>query len=166
MSNIEFNDLLLNNANFLKPFAINLTKDRDAANDLFQETLYKALSNHDKYRAGTNIKAWLFTIMRNIFINDYRRKAKQRTIFDHSPNEYLLNLQQPIVRNAAETELRMKEIHEAIRQLPDIFKVPFQLYFDGYKYSEIATALNEPLGTIKSRIHFARKLLKEQISRY
>ncbi|MES1222475.1 MAG: RNA polymerase sigma factor [Bacteroidota bacterium] len=162
----EFNKILLNNADFLKPFAINLTKDSEAANDLFQETLYKALANHDKYNVGTNIKAWLFTIMRNIFINDYRRKVKQRTIFDNTPNDYLINLKQVSIGNTAESDLRMKEINEAIQQLPEIFKTPFMLYFDGYKYQEIAAELNEPLGTIKSRIHFARKLLKEQISRY
>lgn len=166
MSDTEFNSLLLNNAEFLKPFAINLTRDNEAANDLYQETLYKALANHEKYNVGTNIKAWLFTIMRNIFINDYRRKAKQKTIFDNSPNEFLLNNQQSAIANAAESDMRIKEINAAIRQLPEIFKTPFLLYFDGYKYNEIADALHEPLGTIKSRIHFARKLLKEQISRH
>jgi RNA polymerase sigma-70 factor (ECF subfamily) len=166
MANPEFNDMLLSNADFLKPFAINLTRDTEAANDLYQETLYKALANKEKYNAGTNIKAWLFTIMRNIFINNYRRRAKQKTIFDSTPNDYLINLKQASIANSAETNLRMKEINGAIQQLPEIFKTPFLLYFDGYKYNEIADVLHEPLGTIKSRIHFARKLLKEQISRY
>jgi RNA polymerase sigma-70 factor (ECF subfamily) len=161
----EFNQMLVTNADFLRPFAINLTRDTEEANDLFQETLYKALANHEKYNAGTNIKAWLFTIMRNIFINNYRRKAKQRTIFDNTPNEYLLN-KQATITSAAESNIRMKEIQTAIQGLPEIFKTPFLLYFDGYKYNEIADLLHEPLGTIKSRIHFARKLLKEQISRY
>ncbi|MBN8782474.1 MAG: RNA polymerase sigma factor [Terrimonas ferruginea] len=166
MANTEFNDMLVDNADFLKPFAINLTKDAEAANDLYQETLYKALANHEKYNAGTNIKAWLFTIMRNIFINDYRRKAKRKTVFDNTSEDFLLNLKQASVPNGAESVLREKEIRTAIDELPEIFKVPFLLYFDGYKYQEIAEYLNEPLGTIKSRIHFARKLLKEQISRY
>jgi RNA polymerase sigma factor (sigma-70 family) len=166
MSSAEFDKVLLQNADFLKPFAINLTRDSEAANDLYQETMYKALANHEKYNTGTNIKAWLFTIMRNIFINDYRRKAKQRTIFDTTPNDFLIDSRQPAVSNAAESGLRMKEIEAAIHQLPDIFKVPFQLYFDGYKYQEIADVLGEPLGTVKSRIHFARKLLKERLSRY
>lgn len=166
MSTTEFDRVLLQNADFLKPFAINLTRDSEAANDLYQETLYKALANHEKYNAGTNIKAWLFTIMRNIFINDYRRKAKQRTIFDNSSNDFLLNTKQATVTNTAESELRMKEINAAIYQLPDIFKTPFQLYFDGYKYQEIADIMGEPLGTVKSRIHFARKLLKERLSRF
>lgn len=166
MPTTDFNDVLLENADFLKPFAINLTRDTEAANDLYQETLYKALANREKYNVGTNIKAWLFTIMRNIFINDYRRKSKQRTIFDNTSNDYLINLKQASVSNAAESDMRMKEIHAAIHQLPEIFKVPFQLYFDGYKYQEIADVLAEPLGTVKSRIHFARKLLKERLSRY
>ena len=166
MSNLEFNEMLLTNADFLKPFAINLTRDTEAANDLYQETLYKALANKEKYNVGTNIKAWLFTIMRNIFINDYRRKAKQKTIFDSTPNDYLINLKQSSIANAAESDMRMKEINKAIQELPEIFKTPFLLYFDGYKYNEIAELLHEPLGTIKSRIHFARKLLKEQISRF
>lgn len=166
MSTLEFNEMLLGNADFLKPFAINLTRDTEAANDLFQETLYKALANKEKYNAGTNIKAWLFTIMRNIFINNYRRKAKQKTILDSTPNDYLINLKQATVSSGAESDMKVKEINKAIRQLPEIFKTPFLLYFDGYKYNEIADVLHEPLGTIKSRIHFARKLLKEQISRY
>lgn len=166
MSSPEFNQMLLSNAGFLKPFAINLTRDPEAANDLYQDTLYKALANKEKYHTGTNIKAWLFTIMRNIFINNYRRKAKQKTIFDNTPNDYLLNLKQATVSNVAESGLRIKEINTAIQQLPEIFKTPFLMYFDGYKYNEIADVLSEPLGTIKSRIHFARKLLKEQISRF
>jgi RNA polymerase sigma factor (sigma-70 family) len=166
MSIPEFNEMLLSNANFLKPFAINLTRDNEAANDLYQETLYKALANREKYNVGTNIKAWLFTIMRNIFINNYRRKAKQKTIFDHTPNDFLINQNQATVANDAESEMRMKEINKAILDLPEIFKTPFLLYFDGYRYNEIADILHEPLGTIKSRIHFARKLLKEQISRF
>jgi RNA polymerase sigma-70 factor (ECF subfamily) len=163
MSTLEFNEILLGNADFLRPFAINLTKDNESAKDLFQSTMYKALSNKEKYNAGTNIRAWLFTIMRNIFINDYRRKAKQKTIFDHTPNDFHLNQHQATVSNAAETELNRKEINRYIQQLPEIFKTPFLLYYDGYRYHEIAEALEEPLGTIKSRIHFARKLLKQQI---
>ncbi|MCH5716873.1 RNA polymerase sigma factor [Niabella sp. CJ426] len=162
----EFSDLLVDNAGFLKPFAVNLTKNNETANDLYQETLYKALANKEKYNSGTNIKAWLFTIMRNIFINDYRRNAKRRTVFDNTPEDYLINLRQVSVSNSAESSLRQKEIEAAVDGLPETFKVPFKLYFEGYKYQEISEYLDEPLGTIKSRIHFARKLLKEQINRY
>jgi RNA polymerase sigma-70 factor (ECF subfamily) len=166
MSAVEFNDLLVGNSDFLKPFAFTLTRDNEAAKDLMQETLYKALANRDKYNVGTNVKAWMYTIMRNIFINNYRRRSRQQTIFDNTPNEFLLDHAQTAVPNTAEVNLRMKEIKEAIHKLPDIFRFPFELYFEGYKYNEIAQSLHEPLGTIKSRIQFARKLLKEQLERF
>jgi RNA polymerase sigma factor (sigma-70 family) len=166
MSTIEFNQMLLSSAEFLKPFAVTLTRDNEVAKDLMQETLYRALANKDKYNAGTNIKAWLYTIMRNIFINNYRRKAKQNTIFDNTPNDFLLNSSRAVTNDNAEAVLSMKDTQAAIYSLPHIFRNPFMLYFEGYKYYEIAAMLKEPLGTIKSRIHFARKLLKEQLTRY
>ena len=166
MSATEFNELLLSNAGSLGPFAGSLTHDQEIAKDLFQETLYKALANREKYSTGTNIRAWLFTIMRNICINDYRRKAKHRTIFDNGAGESLINPGKAIMKNEGEVSLHLKEINKTIYQLPQIFKTPFLLYFEGYRYQEISESLNEPLGTIKSRIHFARKLLKEQLSRY
>ena len=133
---------------------------------MFQETLFRALANKDKYNVGTNLKAWLYTIMRNIFINNYRRKAKQNTIFDNTPNDFLLDYNQVTTSNSAVSTLQLKEIQEAVHELPDIFRKPFLLYFEGFKYHEIADMLKEPLGTIKSRIHFARKLLKEQVQRF
>ena len=166
MSALDFDQMLISNTDFLKPFAFTLTRDNEAAKDLIQETLFRALANRDKYNTGTNIKAWLYTIMRNIFINNYRRKSKQNTIFDNSPNEFLIDNNQVAVSNEAIAKLNMKEVQEAIYQLPVIFRNPFLLSFDGFKYHEIADMLQEPLGTIKSRIHFARKLLKSQIQRY
>ena len=166
MAALEFNQMLLNNTEFLKPFAITLTRDQEQAKDLIQETLYRALANKDKYHVGTNIKAWLYTIMRNIFINNYRRIAKQQTIFDNTPNEFLINNNQGAVTNDAISKMNIKEMQEAIHDLPEIFRNPFLLYFDGFRYNEIAEMLHEPLGTVKSRIHFTRKLLKVQIDRH
>ena len=166
MSTKEFENMLLANADFLKPFAFTLTKDNESAKDLTQETLFRALANKEKYNVGTNIKAWMYTIMRNIFINDYRKKARQNVIFDQTPNDYLLDHNQSAVSNLAESNIKLKEIKTAIHKLPDIFKHPFILFFEGYRYNEIADLLHEPLGTVKSRIHFARKLLKTEISRY
>ena len=140
--------------------------NNETAKDLFQETLYRALANKDKYNVGTNIKAWLYTIMRNIFINDYRRRSKQSTVLDNTPNDFLLNYNQVVSSNAAIGNIKVKEINEAIYNLPEIFKTRFLLYYDGYKYHEVAGMLKEPLGTIKSRIHFARKLLKTHIERF
>jgi len=166
MSAVEFDQILIRNTDYLKPFAMTLTRDAESAKDLLQETLYRALANKEKYNTGTNIKAWMYTIMRNIFINNYRRSAKQNTVFDSTPNEYLLDYNQFTTANTAETNLSVKDILEAVHHLPEIFRNPFQLYFEGYKYHEIAEILAEPLGTIKSRIHFARKLLKQQLDRF
>ncbi|MDB5251278.1 MAG: polymerase sigma factor [Flaviaesturariibacter sp.] len=161
MSIQEFNSLVIDNAEGLRPFAITLTKDREEAQDLCQETLYKAFAHRDKYQPGTNIRAWLCTIMRNIFINEYRRNERKRVILDAirytEPSQSL--------SVSAEGTLRMKEIQSALYNLPHIFKTACLLYLQGYKYQEIAHALGEPLGTIKSRIHFARKLLQKQLER-
>jgi RNA polymerase sigma-70 factor (ECF subfamily) len=166
MSTQEFNMMLVQNSEYLSPFAITLTKDQESAKDLLQETMFRAISNKDKYNVGTNIKAWMYTIMRNIFINNYRRRAKQNTIFDNTPNDFLIDHNQSAVPNSAETNMRIKDIERAVYNLPALFKKPFMLYFEGYKYHEIAIMLDEPLGTIKSRIHFARRLLKEEISKF
>ncbi len=165
MSGFEFTQFIAHDAEQLKPFAFNLTRDNEAAKDLYQETVYRALANREKYNPGTNIKAWMFTIMRNIFINDYRRKARHSTIFSINASEYLIDTRQNAIDNQGEKHLTMKEILSSMSSLPEIFKTPFQMYIEGYKYNEIAFVLREPLGTIKSRIHFARKILKEQIRR-
>ena len=165
MSGHEFNGLLLRNADYLKPFAFTLTRDHESAKDLLQETLLRALVNKEKYHVGTNVKAWLYTIMRNIFINDYRKAKKFTIVKDDTPGEALLNSKQGIVKNDAEAGLALKDIRQNIHRLPLIYKDPFILYYEGYKYNEIASIYKEPLGTIKSRIHFARKLLKQQLER-
>jgi len=161
MSIQEFDSLVITNAEGLKPFAITLTRDRETAQDLYQETLFKAFANRERYQSGTNIKAWLCTIMRNIFINEYRRNERKRAV--HDSVQYAA--QNSTYSISAEGSLQLKEINSAIYNLPVIFKKVCLLYLQGYKYNEIADVLNEPLGTIKSRIHFARKLLQKQIDR-
>lgn len=159
MSITEFNSMVLNHSEGLKPFAISLTRDHEEAKDLCQQTLYKAFAYREKYEQGTNIKAWLFTIMRNIFINDYRRNARKRIVFD------TVKYSQTGYADSSDINLRLREIETAIHKLPSIFKAACLLYLQGYKYHEIALALNEPLGTIKSRIHFAKKVLQKQLDR-
>lgn len=159
MGTHEFNSMVLSNADGLKPFAITLTRDYESAKDLCQETLCKAFTYREKYEPGTNIKAWLFTIMRNIFINDYRRSARKKAVMEtvkSTASPYAL---------PSESLVRLREINTAVHDLPAIFKKACMLYLHGYKYHEIANVLNEPLGTIKSRIHFAKKLLQKQIER-
>jgi len=161
MSAAEFDQVLTRHSDFLKPFAISLTRDLDTAKDLLQETLYRALANKEKYSVGTNIRAWLYTILRNTFINDYRKKVKQKRVLQQLPINAFAD--QVNASFTADGNLQLKEAWDMVMQLPHIFRNPFMLYFEGYKYAEIAQMLNEPLGTIKSRIHFARKLLKAEI---
>ena len=164
MSTLEFNQLLLGNSAFLNPFAINLTRDNESAKDLVQETMYKAIANRERYINGTNIKAWLYTIMRNIFINDYRKKNKQRVIFNATPNEFSLDYNQSAISNLAESKLRLKEIQATVYYLPSIFKEPFQLYFDGYKYHEIAGQLGRSEGAVKQLQFRALENLRKRLN--
>lgn len=165
MSIPEFNDLVVDNSAFLKPVAFTLTRDNEDAGELIQETLYRALANREKYHAGSNVKAWMYTIMRNIFINNYRSKRRRSILLADTNDEFFINHIPSAVSNSAEGNLGLKELHLLLYKLPAVLKHPFQLYFEGYKYTEIALMLGEPLGTVKSRIHFARKLLKEQSKR-
>ena len=163
MSTTEFTELLLVNSNSLKPFALRLTNDNEEAKDLYQETLYKAYANREKYNVDTNIKAWLYTIMRNIFINDYRKSKKYKTVSESDANNNLMDYLLPAINSNAESTIQYKEIKKAIDSLPENSKSAFLLSYEGYRYQEIAEALQEPLGTIKSRIFTARKLLQKHI---
>lgn len=163
MSTVEFNNQLNELSNALQAFAYKLTKSADDSRDLYQETAYRALTNSDKFRPGTNMKAWLFTIMRNIFINNYRKKVKSNTIFDATDNNYYLNSGKKTLVNDADSNMMTQELKNIISALDSNTQVPFMMHYYGYKYKEIAGQLNLPLGTVKSRIFFARKELKKVI---
>lgn len=163
MSTIEFNDRFNQMSTLLHSFAYNLTKNVEDAKDLFQETAFRALTNRDKFRPDTNFKAWLFTIMKNIFINNYRKKIKANTIMDSTDNMYYINSGSVVVSNGAGSNIMMKELDNIISKLEDGIRIPFLMHYQGYKYQEIAEQLELPLGTVKSRIFFARKELKDVI---
>lgn len=165
MSTVEFNMKFDKLASFLHVFAYNLTKNTEEAKDLFQDTAFRALINRDKFQPDTNFKAWLFTIMKNIFINNYRKKVKANTVFDSSDNQFLLNSGSQQVLNLAASSMTFDELSAMVDSLDENVRVPFLLHYEGFKYQEIADDLGLPLGTIKSRIFFARKELKEQITR-
>jgi RNA polymerase sigma-70 factor, ECF subfamily len=164
MTAIEFNTSLNKLSSLLQSFAYNLTKNMEDAKDLFQETSFRALTNRDKFRDGTNFKAWLFTIMKNIFINNYRKKIKSNTIIDGTDNQFYINSMTVSTPNRAESEIMMQELNQMIVELEDNIQVPFVMHYQGFKYQEIADDLQLPLGTVKSRIFFARKELKDKIN--
>lgn len=150
----------------LKAFALKLTRDMDDANDLVQDTLLKAFSNEDKFKTGTNLKGWLYTIMKNIFINKYRRAMKSNIFNDPTDNQFFINSTEKVHQNGGEGNLVMKDIDKALGGIKENLKTPFLMSYRGYKYEEISKSLNIPLGTVKVRIHNARKELMKQLEVY
>ncbi len=149
----------------LHAFAFKLTGNFTDAQDLYQDTAFKVLKNADKFKPGTNFKAWSSTIMRNIFINDYRKKKRRGVIVDSTDNNYYINSGDKTVSNQGERQLGYDELMEMVDDLPENLKQPFMMSYQGFKYDEIAEQLEAPLGTIKSRIFFARKTLRERYLR-
>lgn len=145
----------------LRAFSLKLTGNASDAEDLYQDTALRIITNADKYRQGTNFKAWAVTIMRNIFINNYRKKVRRNMIIDQTPNNYYLNSGDRAVVNEGESNVAFKELLSMVDRLPEDFRKPFMMAYKGFKYEEIADELESPLGTIKSRIFFARKKLQK-----
>lgn len=162
----SFKQRLLGLQGNLLSFAYQLTSNREEAQDLLQDTTLKALDNEGKFVENTNFKGWIFTIMRNIFINNYRQQVRQSTVVDKTEDLYHLNICQESGLDTPEGSIAVNEITSVIAGFSEEFRVPFNMYVSGYKYSEIAEKLNLPLGTVKSRIFFARKRLREQLSGY
>lgn len=150
----------------LRSFALKLTLDKDEAHDLVQDTTLKALSNQEKYVDNTNFKGWMLTIMRNIFINNYRKSARQNTMTDASEDLYHLNISQESGLETPDGAYAVGEITEILASFPADYREPFSLHVAGYKYDEIAERLSMPLGTVKSRIFFTRKRLREILKDY
>ena len=163
MSTLNFSSEINQLQGVLHSFAYKLTKNSEDSKDLYQETAYRALVNQDKFLAGTNMKAWLFTIMRNIFINNYRKNSKSNIILDDTENQFLMTSASPTVLNDAHSAMMMEELEALIEKLDDSVRIPFLMHYYGYKYQEIAEQMDLPLGTIKSRIFFARQTLKEAV---
>lgn len=165
-SNESFKNRLIGLQGNLLSFAYQLTSNREQAQDLLQDTTLKALTNEDKYVDNVNFKGWIFTIMRNIFINNYRQNVRKATVVDQTEDLYHLNISQDSGLATPEGSYAVKEISIAMNSFTDEYKVPFNMFVAGYKYNEIADQLNLPLGTVKSRIFFARKRLREILHDY
>ena len=163
MKSLSFRKDLIGVQDELLRFAYKLTTYREEANDLLQETSLKALDNEDKYTPDTNFKGWMYTIMRNIFINNYRKVVRDQTFVDQTENLYHLNLPQESGFESTERAYDLKEMHRVVNALPKEYRVPFAMHVSGFKYREIAEKLNLPLGTVKSRIFFTRQKLQEEL---
>ena len=163
---MEFNNKLISMENRLERFALSLTANREEAKDLLQETYLKALSSKDKFIEFTNFEAWAYTIMKNTFINNYRKAVRQNTIVDTTKDLYYLNNSKESNFDKPDSRIQHKEINKHINRLQDELKVPFLMHTQGYKYKEIAEKLDLKIGTVKSRIFFTRKKLMESLADY
>ena len=150
----------------LMNFAFRLTGNEEQASDLLQDTSLKALSCESQFSENVNFKGWIFTIMRNIFINDYRKRTRRNTVIDCTEDYYQLSLPQESGFTNPEGSIALKEILLAMRSMTDDYKIPFTLYIEGYKYTEISERLQLPLGTVKSRIYLARRQLRSSLKDY
>jgi RNA polymerase sigma-70 factor (ECF subfamily) len=155
----EFNNSLIVMKPNLQRFAMSLTSDRDSALDLVQDTYLKAITYKDKFVDFTNLKAWVFTIMKNTFINNYRRNVKENTLIDGTQDLYYINLPHDKGYVSPESSYAESEIEKAIDSLSDEFRIPFRMHIEGFKYKEIADKLDLKIGTVKSRIFFTRQKL-------
>ncbi|MGV3707119.1 MAG: sigma-70 family RNA polymerase sigma factor [Arcticibacter sp.] len=166
MTKIEFNTMVMHQASSLRMYALHFTHDADDANDLVQDTLLKAITYYNKFKEGTNLKGWLYTIMKNTFINNYRRFVKISSFVTKSDEISSANLVFSSTKNQGESKFIMDDIKNALGKLPEEYYIPFSMYFEGHKYHEIADYLAIPIGTVKTRIHVARKLLKKSLKPY
>jgi RNA polymerase sigma-70 factor (ECF subfamily) len=163
MQNFQFVQEFNTHSNYLRNFAMKLTRDKSAADDLFQETALRAFRHQAQYISNTNLKAWLSTIMKNSFINLYRKQKRRSEIQDTTSEGFYLNLSKDTIGNEGEMNINIQEISRIIDSLDDGYRVPFLMAYQGYQYDEIQEKMNLPMGTIKSRIHHARRILKKQI---
>lgn len=166
MATTKFQAKILAVQDNLLNFAFMLTSNRDDAYDLLQDTTLKVLDSEDKYIENTNFKGWAFTIMRNIFINNYRKKVRANTVIDRSDDLYQLNMPQTSGYESPDGAVQIKDKHALIDTFSDDMRIPFSLHLAGYKYTEIAEYMHMPVGTIKSRIFFARKRLQNELRDY
>lgn len=150
----------------LYSFALKLTLNEEEAHDLVQDTMLKALDNESKFVDNDNFGGWMMTIMRNIFINNYRKSVRENTVVDVTEDLYHLNLPQDSGLDTPDGAYTAREISAILAGFPDDYRVPFSMRVAGYKYDEISSRLSMPLGTVKSRIFFTRKRLRELLKDY
>lgn len=166
MTAIEFNYQIAFLREKLKYFALKLTSDMEDANDLLQDTILKGLTYREKFTDKTNLSAWMHTIMKNTFINNYRRKQRSGELFDNTKELFFLNMPQDSGFSSPSGSIYRKEIEAGINKLDEQYRTPFMMHVEGYKYEEISQELGIPMGTVKSRIFIARKILMEYFKDY
>jgi RNA polymerase sigma factor (sigma-70 family) len=159
----ELTSQICNLEGTLKRFTYRFTRNQEESQDLVQDTILKALLYKNKFKKDTNLKGWLFTIMRNTFINNYRKAKNAKTTTDNTKELYFLHVEDPNTPNRPEKLFEFNEMWESINKVKDELQIPFKMYETGYKYHEIAEHLNIPIGTVKNRIFHARKEIQKNM---
>ena len=163
MGTLEFTSKLTELQDMLKRFAYSLTNDWDDANDLLQDTMLKALTHQTGFRDNSNFKAWVYTIMKNIFINDYNRKKRIKAIIENQSKSHTYVEDYNKFSNPHST-LIFKELNNSLNQLKEEYRIPLVMHQEGYKYHEIADKIHVPIGTVKSRIFLAKDKLSKLLN--
>jgi RNA polymerase sigma-70 factor (ECF subfamily) len=164
MTSIEFCSNLLSLEQSLLRYAYRLNLKRADAKDLVQETYLRVLINREKYVDNKKFKSWAFTIMKNTFVDSYRRSQRRNINSDQITENYFINVAEPVGSDNPDSAFHASEISQNIDNLNDKLRVPFKMYVDGYKYTEIADELNMKIGTVKNRIFMSRKQLMAQLN--
>lgn len=166
MKNKNINLQICDHKNALQAFALKYTQDIDDANDLVQDTLLKAFRYSKLFKQGTNLRGWLFTILKNTYINDYRRSKRKENIIIQTEEISDFSLSTKPETNTCHSKFVTDDINMILSKLQPAYYIPFVRYFEGYKYQEIAEMLDIPIGTVKTRIHLARQILKSRLKVY
>lgn len=167
MTQKEFNKSLAEHYPFLFEKAFFFTRDHQNALDLVQETILKSLSNFHNYDCQTNLKGWLYIVLRNTFINIYHKNKQERPFkYDLELAKYAADDSYGLGIRKVESKLIMEDIFKYIKILPKEYLQPFIMHYKGYKYTEISEKTNIPLGTVKTRIHKARTIIKKKLSNF
>lgn len=160
----EFEERILEHIDSLYNVAIRMAHNRHDAEDLVQEAALRAYRNFNKFRQGTNFKGWIITILRNIYINEYRKKIKEPIKIGFEDVEDFISL--PEIRGAQE-EIFSENMKSLIDKLPEEIRSTIMLFYaEGFTYKEIAKIMDVPIGTVMSRLYTARQILKRQLSIY
>lgn len=162
----EFNYRISGISDKLSNYSLSLTSNRDDAHDLLQDTYLKALQNKEKFDPSTNINAWAHVIMKNIFINNYRRSKRVNIIADDTDDQFYINKSRTNHNSALEYGYDQNQIMNELKEMEDEDGSAFIMNLEGYKYKEIAEKLNIPIGTVKSRIFLTRKKLINKYKEY
>ena len=156
---ISFKERLVDAQTDLARFAHKLTSDKDEVNDLVQETLLKALDNESKFLPGTNFLAWIYTIMKNLYVNKCKKDSQDQSYIQDVEFGSKDESEHGDSPDFSDYNYDIQEVYRLLKALPDEYRVPFMMYISGFKYREIADKLSMPLGTVKSHIYLTRQKL-------